>query len=921
MAKIPSCGGVLTLSRPNQMPYLYRLMRRFLLTLSILAFFALSAHAVQVRGTVSDQDGEPIAYANVFLQNTTYGVLTNIKGEYFIELEPGTHLLAFSSLGFGKVTKEIVVAQTALVIDVMLLPDGVSLDTVVVTAGRKDPAYAIMEQVIANKKRYQHQFSSYTRETYLKASLEVELIKKEAPIDSLAADSLATDSLVDDSLPRKIADLPKEDTVLRQGFKDGPGIGPFIYRKGYKDGLGSDPNKPKEDPLKKDERRKLNLIESISTTYFADPNSYKSIIHAYRDLSEKGEGGSNISVGEDGVDVASYQTITNNPYLFYLDPTDAEFNFYDNLITVLRLGDQPFVSPLNSTSWRLTYRYRLVESFLEGGRVIHRIAITPFNREGAVFEGEICVVDGLWAIKSVNLQILRGNLSFFRDFRMLHDYAMTDDQRWTLSREEYYYTVKDPRERYYGNTIAVHKDYHLDITHPKNFFRNELRRVEKEAFEMDSTYWDSLRPITLKKAELEFIHVQDSIREYHQTAEYLNEQDSIYNHLSVWDVLLQGMGWRDRKRRMEYFIAPLISQPNFFGVGGYRHNLNGNITKTFAHYHRLELNTELDYGVVNRDLKYFVKIGFVYAPKHFSSFYVKGGDRYSMVTSVTSVVGIFSRANWVRKLYGGVGHSTELLNGLYWNIDLDFADRQAIAGLNLDNDIFGGINDPLNFATYREFLISTRLRWVPFQKYHSEPYRKVVVGSAWPEFELSYKKGIPGVFGSEINFDKVELRVSHEFRPGTIGVSRWALVAGSFIQEANLRINDFKYFRGSTPYLFTNPMEDFQNLDSTYGTTGTYFQANYLHNDGGSIVNKIPLLRRTPLELVGGVSVLSIPDKELLHAEVFGGVMMPFRIKQQRFKAGVLYASSYSTSFGNAISGQIKFGITFYDTWKNRWNW
>jgi hypothetical protein len=908
------------------MLYLYRLMYRFSLLLLILGLFSLRAFAVQVRGTVSDQDGEPIAYANVFLQNTTYGVLTNIKGEYFIELEAGTHLLAFSSLGYAKVTKEIVVEKTALVIDVTLMPDGVSLDTVVVTAGRKDPAYAIMEQVIANKKHYQHQFSTYKRETYLKASLEVELLKKEKPADSLATDSLAVDSLavdslVDDSLPRKIADLPEKDTVLRQGFKDGPGIGPFIWRKGFKDGLGSDPSLPDSTQLKKDERRKLNLIESISTTYFADPNSYKSIIHAYRDLSEKANAASTITIGEDGIDVSEYQTTTNNPYLFYLDPTDAEFNFYDNLIKVLRLGDQPFVSPLSSTSWRVTYRYRLVESFLESGRVVHRIAITPINREGAVFEGEICVVDGLWAIKSVNLQILRGNLSFFRDFRMLHDYAMTDDQRWTLMREEYYYTVKDLRERYYGNTIAIHSDYALDVTHPKNFFRNELRRVEKEAFEMDSTYWDSLRPITLKKAELEFIHIQDSIREYHASDEYLHEQDSIYNHLSLIDIFLQGMGWRDRKHRMQYFINPIVSQPRLFSVGGYRHTLGGSVAKTFEHFHKLEFNTELDYGFVNRDLKYYLRVDFTYDPKHFSRFYVKGGDRYAMVTTVTSVVGIFSRANYVRKIYGGAGHSTEVLNGLFWDIEFDYSDRQAIDNLDLSSDIFGGIDDPLNFATYREFLLTTRLRWTPFQKYHTEPFRKVIVGSDWPLFELLYKKGLPGINGSVINFDQVELRVSDEFRPGTFGVSRWALLAGSFIQENNLRINDFKFYRGSTPYFFTNPMQDFQNLDTTYSTTGTYFQANYLHNDGQAIVNKIPLLRRTPLELTAGFSVLAIPEKELLHAEVFGGLMMPFRIKENRFKVGVMYVSSYSTSFGNAINGQLKFGLTFYDTWKNRWEW
>lgn len=879
-------------------------MKSFFCFILILSAWVSNSYAFQLRGTVKDTEGEPLAYASVYIQSTTTGVLTNIKGEYFMELERGEYTLVFSSLGYQPQTVKITM-DGPKVLDMVLEETGVSMDTVVLTASRKDPAYDIMEKVIENKKRFIHPFDTYTRKTYLKASLEVEVEKPK--VDSSKLDSLKAEPTV-----------PEEVENKRLGHKDGTTGGKRILRAGYKDGDPTIASGKKK--TNSEERRKLNLIESISKTYHAAPNQYKSEILAYRDLSDKPKGGSSVTVGEEGVDVEEYQTTTSNPYLFYLDPTDAQFNFYENLITVLRLGDQPFVSPLSSTAWRITYKYHLVESFLQDGRVIHRIAVTPRNDEGPVFEGELFIVDGQWAIQSVNLQIMKGALSYFRDFRLLHEYKLTEDLRWVLQREEYYYAVKDGKEHFYGNTIAIHKDYELDVQHPKGFFRNELRSVEKEAFERDSAYWAENRPITLKQAELDFIHIQDSIDSVYKSPQYLRTADSTYNKITIFDVFLSGVGYRDRAHGLEFFILPVIAQVQPWGVGGYRHMLGGNVSKSFKHFHELTLDTEVDYGFANQDVKGFGRLGFMYNPKRFARAYVKAGDRYAMVTSTTNLVGLFGRNNYVRKTYFGAGHTMEILNGVYWSVDVDFADRRPITGLNFEDDLFGSIDNPREFDLYREFLITTRIRWVPFQKYHSEPYRKVVVGSNWPTFELSYKKGLPGVFGSTINFDWVELRVSDEFRPGTFGVSRWAAVAGSFIQEANLRFTDYKFFRGSTPYLFSNPLMDFQNLDTTYNTTGQYFQANYVHDDAGSIINKIPVLRKTPLQLTGGASVLMVPERDLLHTEVFAGVTLPFRIKTQRFKAGVFYVTSFSNT-ANAIAGQWKFGITFYDSWLNRWNW
>jgi hypothetical protein len=135
-------------------------------------------------------------------------------------------------------------------------------------------------------------------------------------------------------------------------------------------------------------------------------------------------------------------------------------------------------------------------------------------------------------------------------------------------------------------------------------------------------------------------------------------------------------------------------------VGGYRHALGGNISKTWTKYNRLALSGEADYGFANKDLKGFVRLAYTYNPKHFASAYVKFGDRYSMINFNQSIATVFSRSNYIRKTYYGIGHEMEVLNGIYLDVEGEFADRRAIADLELEQwsqDLFGSSNSPRVF--------------------------------------------------------------------------------------------------------------------------------------------------------------------------------------------------------------------------------
>ena len=49
----------------------------------------------QVQGTVTNESGEQLAFASIYLQGTTQGTTTNVEGNYAFELEEGDYTLVF----------------------------------------------------------------------------------------------------------------------------------------------------------------------------------------------------------------------------------------------------------------------------------------------------------------------------------------------------------------------------------------------------------------------------------------------------------------------------------------------------------------------------------------------------------------------------------------------------------------------------------------------------------------------------------------------------------------------------------------------------------------------------------------------------------------------------------------------------------
>ena len=98
----------------------------------LLIFFVCSsflwAQEKTVTGTVTDEQGIPLAGANILVQNTTNGTQADFDGKYSIQVAEG-QVLVVSYVGY---TTQSITVGTASVIDVSLQEDAAQLDEVVV---------------------------------------------------------------------------------------------------------------------------------------------------------------------------------------------------------------------------------------------------------------------------------------------------------------------------------------------------------------------------------------------------------------------------------------------------------------------------------------------------------------------------------------------------------------------------------------------------------------------------------------------------------------------------------------------------------------------------------------------------------------------------------------------------------------------
>ena len=89
---------------------MHKILFTKIIIFSIFLNYTLKANSGFVNGTVISDESEPMAGANVLIENTSRGVITDSKGQFFIDsLLPGSYTFTVDYIGYKKTSKTLII--------------------------------------------------------------------------------------------------------------------------------------------------------------------------------------------------------------------------------------------------------------------------------------------------------------------------------------------------------------------------------------------------------------------------------------------------------------------------------------------------------------------------------------------------------------------------------------------------------------------------------------------------------------------------------------------------------------------------------------------------------------------------------------------------------------------------------------------
>jgi Family of unknown function (DUF5686)/CarboxypepD_reg-like domain len=828
-------------------------MKIVLLLILLVMVTGSAAFAGRLTGTVRDEKGNILPYASILVKGTSRGTASNTQGRYVLDLPEGEYTIICQYIGYARQEKKIELKDGNQVLDFVLSLLRISMKEVVVKPGGEDPAYEIIRHAIKKRKSYENPLDSFTCEAYIKT-----LVKTR-------------------KLPGKIFGRKMEDKDRKDMGVDSAGAG-IIY-----------------------------LSESLTKISFKKPDKIKLEVLSGRESGSNGFG--------------------------FNFPTFI--NFYNNNVSIFitQLNPRGFVSPIADGAISY-YRYKYLGSFFEDGKEINQIRVTPRRKYEPLFSGTINITDGDWRIHSLDLVLTKeSQLEIMDSLSIRQIQEPINDSIWRTKDQIVTFSFNRFGIDATGNFLNVYTQFDEMPRFRKKYFNNVIVKYDTAVNKKTKAYWDSVRPVQLAPEERLDYKVKDSI--------FQTQKDSASSR-RVIDSLRRGQGkvnflnvvWNGIERRnfnpdhpFSYNIKPLVNSVQYNTVEGLVANLQASFVKSYPKAkEQISFSPNIRYGFSNTHLN--ASGTFVFTKRNFewddiggssnrSSFAISGGKRVSQFNPenpisplMNEVYTLLFRDNYM-KLYenwfGSFTYSDRFDNGLRISAGFLYEDRMPLVNTT-DYSFFGSkdklftpnypfekINAP--FPRHQASIFHAEVQFKPGQRYIEFPNNKMALGSKYPTLSLSYQKGVEGLFGSDVNFDKWKFSIWDDVNFKLRGLLKYSFSFGGFLNSSKVFIQDYQHFNGNQTIFAAPYLNSFQIAPYYANSTiANFYAVGHLeHHFNGMITNKIPLFRKLEWHLVAGANAFYVNGNNN-YVEVFGGLENIFKLLRVDFVGS--YLNGHNGQFG-----------------------
>ena len=799
---------------------------RKLFAFSFSVLISTAVYSATISGTIRAKNGALLPFSSILVKGTTQGVSANSKGVYSITLQSGNYTLVCQYIGHTTLEKKIKLGKADELIDFELEEQQFSLKEVIVKSAGEDPAYAIIRKAIEKRVEHLKEIKAFQCEVYIKGQLQ-------------------------------LRNFPKSFFGRKVDFEDG-------------------------DSSKK---KMIFLSESLARYSVQEPGKQKIEV-----LSTKVSGRSN-SFG-------------------FSDP--QIISFYENTITAgENLNPRGFISPIASGALNY-YRYKFEGTFYENGREVSRIKVVPKRLYEPVFSGYINIIENEWRIQSVDLMILKEQQLQLLDTLRIQQLYVPSGNTWVIKNQVIYPSGKFFGFDFFGNFVQVYDKFDMNPVFKPSFFNHTLLKFFDSSNKKTITYWDSIRPVPLLAEEVRDYQKKDSLEQVRKDPRYLDSLDKKRNKLKLSGVLLTGQSFSKRKTRESFSFSSLLGTLNYNTVEGGVIHFSPTYQKRFdtglEGRSAILINPAIRYGFASRRLNPSVTATYSFGSKYVHSLSISGGRKVyqfnnneSISPRINTVYTLLSEYNF-QKIYEAdyfrVGYGTGIGNGLNFNASLQFQNRYPLENLDdmtrwkdIANRDFTpnypveitATQMPRNKAT----ILSLGFSWTPGADYVELPNRKISLGSKYPTISAAITKGIPGLFGSEVDYTKWRINIHDELNLTLAGQFNYRITMGGFFDARKGYIPDYQHYQGNQTIFASRELNSFQ-LAPYYlysNTSGFQATAHLEYHLNGLLSNQIPGFRKLNWFFVGGVNALHISTFSNYY-EVFGGIENILKIIRIDFVQG-----------------------------------
>jgi hypothetical protein len=572
-------------------------------------------------------------------------------------------------------------------------------------------------------------------------------------------------------------------------------------------------------------------------------------------------------------------------------------SFYENNIEMgNNLSSRGFVSPIANNALNF-YRYKFEGNFIEDGKEINRIKVTPRRKYEPLFSGYINITEGDWRIHSVQLQLTKeSQMQVIDTLRIDQLYVPFERDVWVIKTQVIYIAVKLLGFDAYGSFVNLYSQFDVQPAFAKKFFNNTRVKFFEGSNKKPADYWDTVRPVPLQADELRDYQKKDSLEQVRRDPRYLDSLDRRRNKIKPLNLLFFGQSFGKERKRENYSISPIIQSVGYNIVEGWYLNLNGTYSKRLdtANGRRfISFTPVIRYGFSNQHLNASGTFNYTFGKKYFTNFSISGGKRVYQLNNANPITPfsntfqslLFERnyAKLYEAWFGRINYAKGLGGGITISGGLQYQDRIPLENttdytiFNKKDRVFTP-NYPTelmtdNFRRHQALIANVGFTWRPGSRYIEFPDRVMNMGSRYPTFTLGYQHGFKNVLGSDIDYDKWRFSIHDNLNLKLGGNFRYHVAAGGFLRKDSVAVQDYIHFNGNQVFAASSYLNSFQVLPyyKYSHTNSIYYEAHAEHHFNGMITNKIPLFRQLNWHLVGGANAFYV-NSNSHYAEAFAGL-------------------------------------------------